>query len=136
MSLAGTMTGLGGVDRGLDLRVTPYVLAGGRQDRAAAAGLDGSGFNDVGLDLKYGIAPGMNLDVTLNTDFAQVEVDEQQVNLTRFPLFFPEKRDFFLENAGMFSVKSQGIRPLADMFSRGGSGWRTANRCRSSPAPG
>ena len=116
VSLAGTMTGLGGVDRGLDLRVTPYVLAGGRQDRAAAAGLDGSGFNDVGLDLKYGIAPGMNLDVTLNTDFAQVEVDEQQVNLTRFPLFFPEKRDFFLENAGMFSVKSQGIRPLADMF--------------------
>ena len=116
VSLAGTMTGLGGVDRGMDLRITPYVLAGGRQDRAASAGLAGSGFNDVGLDVKYGVASGMNLDVTLNTDFAQVEVDEQQVNLTRFPLFFPEKRDFFLENAGMFSVKSQGIRPLADMF--------------------
>ena len=116
VSLAGTMTGLGGVDRGMDLRITPYVLAGGRQDRTATAGLDGSGFNDVGLDLKYGVASGLNLDVTLNTDFAQVEVDEQQVNLTRFPLFFPEKRDFFLENAGMFSVKSQGTSRLADLF--------------------
>ena len=116
VSLAGTMTGLGGVDRGMDLRVTPYVLAGGRQDRTVTAGLDGSGFNDVGFDVKYGVASSLNLDVTLNTDFAQVEVDEQQVNLTRFPLFFPEKRDFFLENAGMFSVKSQGIRSLADLF--------------------
>ena len=116
VSLAGTMTGLGGVDRGMDLRVTPYVLAGRRQDRTATAGLGGSGFNDVGLDLKYGVASGLNLDVTLNTDFAQVEVDEQQVNLTRFPLFFPEKRDFFLENAVMFGVKSQGSTRLADLF--------------------
>ena len=116
VSLAGTMTGLGGVDHGMDLRITPYVLAGGRQDRAATAGLDGSGFNDVGLDLKYGVASGLTLDVTMNTDFAQVEVDEQQVNLTRFPLFFPEKRDFFLENAGMFSVKSQGTTRLVDLF--------------------
>ena len=116
VSQAGTMTGLAGIDRGLDLRVTPYVLTGGRQDRAVTAGLAGSGFNDVGLDVKYGVASGLNLDVTLNTDFAQVEVDEQQVNLTRFPLFFPEKRDFFLENAGMFSVKSQGISRLADLF--------------------
>ena len=66
--------------------------------------LEPSGFSDVGLDVKYGVASGLNLDLTLNTDFAQVEVDEQQVNLTRFPLFFPEKRDFFLENAGMFNV--------------------------------
>ena len=116
VSQAGTLTGLGGVDRGMDLRVTPYVLAGGRQDRAQTTVLDGSGFNDLGLDLKYGVASGLNLDVTLNTDFAQVEVDEQQVNLTRFPLFFPEKRDFFLENAGMFSVKSQGTSRLADLF--------------------
>ena len=116
VSLAGTMTGFGGVDRGMDLRVTPYVLAGGRQDRGVTAGLSGSGFNYIGLDVKYGIASSLNLDVTLNTDFAQVEVDEQQVNLTRFPLFFPEKRDFFLENAGMFSVKSQGINRLADLF--------------------
>ena len=116
VSLAGTMTGLGGVDRGMDLRITPYVLAGGRQDRTSTAGLGGSGFNDVGVDLKYGVSSGLNLDVTMNTDFAQVEVDEQQVNLTRFPLFFPEKRDFFLENAGIFSVRSQGTRRLADLF--------------------
>ena len=117
VSLAGAMTGLAGVDRGMDLRVTPYLLAGGRQDRDRSASFDGSGFNDVGLDVKYGIAAGLNLDVTLNTDFAQVEVDEQQVNLTRFPLFFPEKRDFFLENAGMFSVKSQqAFGRVADLF--------------------
>ena len=115
-SLAGTMTGLAGVERGVDLRITPHVLAGGRQDRAASAELNDSGFNDIGLDVKYGISSGLNLDVTLNTDFAQVEVDEQQVNLTRFPLFFPEKRDFFIENAGLFSVKSQGIGRLADLF--------------------
>ena len=122
VSLAGTMTGIGAVNRGLDLRMTPYVLAGGRQDRATgsvtAGGLDGSGFNDYGLDVKYGIASGLNLDLTLNTDFAQVEVDEQQVNLTRFPLFFPEKRDFFLENAGMFNVGApgSGFGRVADLF--------------------
>ena len=116
VSLAGTLTGMAGVNRGMDLRLTPYVLAGGRQDRLVS-GLEGSGFRDVGLDMKYGITSGLNLDVTLNTDFAQVEVDEQQVNLTRFPLFFPEKRDFFLENSGMFSVKNEGgIGQLADLF--------------------
>ena len=117
VSLAGTMTGIRDVSRGLDLRLTPYALAGGRQDRAAG-GLDGSAFGDYGLDVKYGVASGLNLDLTLNTDFAQVEVDEQQVNLTRFPLFFPEKRDFFLENAGMFSVgaRGSGFGRLADLF--------------------
>ena len=115
VSLAGTMTGLNGVNRGLDLRVTPYVLAGGEQERVETR-LDASGFSDVGLDVKYGVASGLNLDLTLNTDFAQVEIDEQQVNLTRFPLFFPEKRDFFLENAGMFSVKTQGFGRKADLF--------------------
>ena len=115
VSLAGTLTGLGPVNQGMDLRITPYVLGGGRQDREDA-GLDGSGFNDVGLDVKYGVTSGLNLDLTLNTDFAQVEVDEQQVNLTRFALFFPEKRDFFLENAGMFSVRTQGFGQVADLF--------------------
>ena len=115
VSLAGTMVGIGAVDRGMDLRMTPYVLAGGRQDRLGGP-LEGSGFNDVGLDVKYGVAAGLNLDLTVNTDFAQVEVDEQQVNLTRFALFFPEKRDFFLENAGMFSVRTQGFERKADLF--------------------
>ena len=59
---------------------------------------------EVGFDLKWGVTSSLTLDATYNTDFAQVEVDEQQVNLDRFSLFFPEKRPFFLENAGMFSV--------------------------------
>ena len=117
VSQAGTLTGIGNVSRGMDLRVTPYLLSGGRQDRVATR-LDGSGFGDVGVDVKYGVASGLNLDLTLNTDFAQVEVDEQQVNLTRFALFFPEKRDFFLENAGMFNAGAQsgGFGRLADLF--------------------
>ena len=60
--------------------------------------------HDVGLDARYGVTAGLNLDVTVNTDFAQIEVDEQQVNLTRFGLFFPEKRDFFLENSNLFTM--------------------------------
>jgi len=117
VSLAGTLEGITGVNRGMDLRVTPYVLSGGKQQHNGSA-LDASGFGDVGLDVKYGIASGLNLDLTLNTDFAQVEVDEQQVNLTRFPLFFPEKRDFFLENSGMFNVGmgSSGSSRQADLF--------------------
>src|SRR6266571_8310984 len=59
---------------------------------------------DVGGEVKYGVTPSLTLDLTYNTDFAQVEVDEQRTNLTRFPLFFPEKRPFFLENAGIFSA--------------------------------
>jgi len=59
---------------------------------------------DIGLDARYGLSAGLNLDVTINTDFAQVEVDEQQVNLTRFGLFYPEKRDFFLENSNFFTM--------------------------------
>jgi len=115
VSLAGTLSGISDVNRGMDLRATPYVLVGGRQQRVATR-LDGSGFNEVGLDVKYGVSSGLNLDLTLNTDFAQVEVDQQQVNLTRFALFFPEKRDFFLENAGMFGVGTQGFRRQADLF--------------------
>ena len=116
VSLAGTLTGLTQVNQGMDLRITPYARVGGRQDRVSHD-RDASGLQDVGLDVKYGVTSGLNLDLTLNTDFAQVEVDEQQVNLTRFPLFFPEKRDFFLENAGMFSVHNEGgIGRLLDLF--------------------
>ena len=58
---------------------------------------------DAGLDVKYALTQGLTGDLTVRTDFAQVEADEQQVNLTRFSLFFPEKRDFFLENQGTFA---------------------------------
>ena len=71
---------------------------------------------DVGFDMKFGLTPSLNLDVTYNTDFAQVEVDEQQINLTRFNIFFPEKRPFFLENAGTFAVGKAGATDL--FFSR------------------
>ena len=57
---------------------------------------------DAGFDVKYGVTSGLTWDFTVNTDFSQVEADEQQINLTRFNLFFPEKRDFFLENSGIF----------------------------------
>ena len=63
---------------------------------------------DGGVDAKYGLTPSLTLDATYRTDFAQVEVDQQQVNLTRFNLFFPEKRDFFLENAGTFNFGVPG----------------------------
>ena len=63
---------------------------------------------DLGLDVKYGITQNLTADFTYNTDFAQVEADEQQVNLTRFSLFFPEKREFFLENQGMFAFGGAG----------------------------
>jgi hypothetical protein len=115
VSLAGTVSGMSGVTRGLDLRLKPFVVAGGRRDRLGSA-VATSALRDVGLDAKYGLTSGLALDVTLNTDFAQAEVDEQQVNLTRFALFFPEKRDFFLENSGQFTVGAQGNQRIADLF--------------------
>ena len=63
---------------------------------------DSTAICEAGFDVKYGVTSGLTWDFTVNTDFSQVEADEQQVNLTRFSLFFPEKRDFFLENSGVF----------------------------------
>ncbi len=90
------------------LRVTPYLLGGmGQQsvlnEAESTYERQTDPTYDVGLDVKYGITSNYTLDLTLNTDFAQVEADNQQVNLTRFPLFFPEKRRFFLERASTFS---------------------------------
>ena len=104
VSLAGELRGLKGISRGLDLRLKPFLVGGVRDLQLAPADRTTNGVRDVGLDARYGVTAGLNLDVTLNTDFAQVEVDEQQVNLTRFGLFFPEKRDFFLENANFFTM--------------------------------
>ncbi|OFW00874.1 MAG: hypothetical protein A3I61_03845, partial [Acidobacteria bacterium RIFCSPLOWO2_02_FULL_68_18] len=115
VSLAGTVTGMSEVTRGLDLRLKPFVIAGGRRDRLGRS-VSASTLRDIGLDAKYGLTSELALDVTVNTDFAQAEVDEQQVNLTRFPLFFPEKRDFFLENSGQFTVGTQGNRRMVDLF--------------------
>jgi hypothetical protein len=104
LSLAGSLTGLN-LPTQRNLRLVPYALGAARQ-RATSG--NARLFGDIGVDAKYSVTPSLTLDATLNTDFAQVEVDEQQVNLDRFNLFFPEKRPFFLENAGLFAVGSPG----------------------------
>ena len=113
VSLAGSLTGLK-VPALRNLKVTPYALA-----NALASGprpTNGVLLGDVGGDVKYTITPSLALDGTVNTDFAQVEVDDMQINLDRFNLFYPEKRPFFLENAGLFTVGNPGEVEL--FFSR------------------
>lgn len=95
------------------LYLTPYVLGGLGQtselnNRETAYVLTDDVTQDVGLDLKYNLTSNLTLDVTANTDFAQVEADDQQVNLTRFSLFFPEKRQFFQQRAGIFDFGTGG----------------------------
>ena len=112
LSLAGELQGIE-VPPQRNLKLTPYVLGEAlrRTDDTKTTAL-----GDFGADLKYSINPSVTLDLTYNTDFAQVEVDDQQINLDRFNLFFPEKRPFFLENAGLFSVGQPG--QLEVFFSR------------------
>src|SRR4030095_10164056 len=93
-----------GLRPGANLRVKPYALASASRVGTAP----NNGDFDAGLDVKYGVTSGLTWDFTLNTDFSQVEADEQQINLTRFNLFFPEKRDFFLENSGVFQFGAGG----------------------------
>ena len=109
LSLAGTLDGLR-LPTNRIATVTPYVIASTRQDGSPRQATNKA---DVGIDAKYGLTSSLTLDVTYNTDFAQVEVDDQRVNLTRFPLFFPEKRPFFLENAGIFTA---GTPQAVDLF--------------------
>lgn len=117
MSKAGTMEGLAGLRQGRNLQLKPYALGGnsrGAQVPASALGNRG----DVGGDLKYGLTPSLTLDLTYNTDFSQVEVDQQVVNLTRFGILFPERREFFIENSGVFTfgdVQERNYRMGADL---------------------
>ena len=95
----GNLVGLKGITPSRNLELLPYVLPGVNrieEDKQT------DGVFGYGLDLKYGITSNLTADLTYNTDFAQVEADQEQVNLTRFSLFFPEKRPFFLEGAGLF----------------------------------
>ena len=133
VSQYGTLKGLENIRQGRNLKVTPYVTAGATQVRARTGELEtpksltrvfctdrhpNCGY-DGGVDLKYSLTPSLTLDGTYRTDFAQVEVDQQQVNLTRFNLFFPEKRDFFIENAGTFNFGAGGnASNLVPFFSR------------------
>jgi hypothetical protein len=106
ISLAGTLTGLEMLEKGLNLQVKPFALAGGTRSNDPEERTSGTGNLDAGLDIKFGLTSTLTADITVNTDFSQVEADDQQINLTRFSLFYPEKRDFFLENSAMFSIGS------------------------------
>ncbi len=102
MSKAGTLVGLEGLRQGRNLQVKPYAVSSHADGAQLLPGSQG-GKADAGADLKYGVTPALTLDLTYNTDFSQVEVDQEQVNLTRFSLFLPERREFFIENAGSFT---------------------------------
>ena len=116
VSAAGTLVGLEAPPAGNNLEIKPYAIGGLTSVPAEVAGLDAGpdprveGDGKLGVDLKYGVTQNLTADFTLNTDFAQVEVDEQQVNLTRFNLFFPEKREFFLEGRGIFDFARGSFR--------------------------
>jgi len=109
VSRAGDLVGMEDLPRsGINVEVKPFVLGGTRQELDTLGQTPVKGDADIGLDLKSEVVPGLVLDLTVNTDFAQVEVDDEQVNLTRFSLFYPEKREFFLENSGIFDMGFQG----------------------------
>ena len=97
----GTLEGLEGISPSRHLELLPYILPGASSESATEKT---EAVYEAGLDLKYGVTPNLTADLTFNTDFAQVEADQEQVNLTRFSLFFPEQRPFFLEGASIFDV--------------------------------
>ncbi len=101
-SLAATLVGLIAPPGSRNLEIKPYAISSLRSDAGATPAVSNDLGGDIGVDVKYGVTQNLTADFTYNTDFAQVEADEQQINLTRFSLFYPEKRDFFLENQGTF----------------------------------
>ncbi len=112
----GELTGLDELRRGRPLELIPYVLGRATENDHDAAGtsLGGGGVAPkAGVDAKLAVSPTLTADFTVNTDFAQVEVDSQVINLTRFPVFFPEKRGFFLESSGIFDF---GAQQMAQLF--------------------
>ncbi len=122
VSRAGHLVGLYGLPRPhLNLEVKPYGLLGANRERQDDGSTPGEAIASVGGDLKWEVASGLVLDGTVNPDFAQVESDDQIVNLTRFDVFLPEKREFFLENAGVFEFGTRGLfepPPFLLFFSR------------------
>ena len=119
VSEMGTIEGFGEIDAGIGLTVVPYVTAGVSRDRAVDRE-DWKFDPDAGGDIYYRITPAMTLAVTALTDFAETENDSRQINFNRFPLFFPEKRDFFLEGASYFTFGSRraGGTTFLPFFSR------------------
>ena len=102
------------VSPGANLAFIPYLAGGVTKNHANKQ--DANYTSGAGFDAKVGVTPGLNLDLTFNPDFAQVEVDQQQTNLDRFELFFPERRQFFLENNDLFG--DFGFRNIRPFFSR------------------
>jgi hypothetical protein len=103
VSQAGLLSGLEEASQGLRWRIKPYLLGGFEQFPNSMDQTVTHNLSDIGLELlKFRPTPALTLDVTINTDFAQTEVDDLITNITRFPLFFPERREFFLEGAGIF----------------------------------
>jgi len=113
VQFSGALEGVAGIRQGRNLNIKPYLSA----PLTRREGDDVDFMPEVGVDVKYGVTPGLTLDLTVNTDFAQVEADEQQINLTRFSLFFPEKREFFLENSAIFQFGKvqMGFGPGGDL---------------------
>ncbi len=123
ISAAATLVGLEPPSGSKNLEIKPYGIGGLTTDLNASPPKRDAGNGDFGVDVKYGITQNLTADFTYNTDFAQVEVDEQQVNLTRFSLFFPEKREFFLEGRGIFDFARGGVGGgFGGALRRGGSG--------------
>jgi hypothetical protein len=106
ISDAGRITGLKDITQGIGLDIIPYATGGVSKKQSE----DPSGVYDFGMDAFYQITPSLKAAATINTDFAQTEVDDRQINLTRFNLYFPEKRDFFLDGASYFSFGINGDR--------------------------
>ena len=101
---AGLLTGLYDISQGLGLEVKPYGTAAWRDVSGEATTP-----SDLGFDLNYNLTPSLKAAFSINTDFAETEVDRRRVNLTRFPLYYPEQRDFFLENASVFDISSSSL---------------------------
>ena len=102
------LVGLRTPQAGRNLEIKPYASARMTSDRLARPAVSNDADGDVGIDVKYGVTQGLTADFTYNADFAQVEDDLEQVNLTRFSLFFPEKREFFIEGRGIFDFGGGG----------------------------
>ena len=116
LTAAGRIEGIRGISQGMGLALQPYVTGTYSEVIDDPTPPDYSA--DAGLDVFYKLTPQLQANLTINTDFAQTEVDDRQVNLTRFRLFFPEKRDFFLESAGNFDFSREPNRDMSAFFSR------------------
>jgi hypothetical protein len=116
LASAGRIEGIHDVSQGRGLDIKPYLI--GTYREAVRNGTSSTYKGDGGVDFFYNLTPQLKMNLTLNTDFAQTEVDDRQVNLTRFPLFFPEKRDFFLEGTGNFDFARERFNSLTAFFSR------------------